>query len=296
MRMRKKIVLLGDSTVGKTSLIRRFVFDAFEDSYIATVGSKVSRKDVQVETSKGPVDLTLMVWDILGRQGYTATHARSFAGVHGAVLVADLTRRETLESLERYWIPSLLRVVESVPLVFVSNKADLTRSYAFAPEDMARLASKHNVGLADMLPEGLATSHATSARTGANVNAAFESLGHLLASGKAPEDPIKDLYESLVATGILRTTDKSAPVGALDAIIADFCEQAQAEFEDDRSAMIILRQELIRAGVDVRDPAKESILRVVDYLAEAETDYKDEATVKSNRVRRRQWAAAVSGL
>ncbi|MFQ5911456.1 MAG: hypothetical protein ACE5IJ_12170 [Thermoplasmata archaeon] len=61
-----------------------------------------------------------------GREGYIAFHARTFSGVHGALLVADLTRKETLSSLELYRIPSLFRVVENVPLVPACSKSDLT--------------------------------------------------------------------------------------------------------------------------------------------------------------------------
>ncbi|UCG71122.1 MAG: GTP-binding protein, partial [Thermoplasmata archaeon] len=56
--MKKKIVLLGDSAVGKTSLIRRFVFDLFEDSYIATIGSKVTMKEMKIKRPNRNVDLT----------------------------------------------------------------------------------------------------------------------------------------------------------------------------------------------------------------------------------------------
>ena len=290
MGVKKKVLLLGDSAVGKTSLTRRFVFDIFEDAYIMTIGSKVSRKELRIETPNKTVDLTLMIWDVLGREGYTAFHARTFAGVHGALLVADLTRRETLHNLERYWIPSLFKVVENVPLVFVGNKADLKGEFEFQPSDLAEVADKHNGGLREALRPPLSTTVTTSAKTGENVEAAFESLGGLLLSGKTPHDPIKELYESLVAVGISRTADRKTPVGALDGIIVDFCEQAQDEFEDDRMAMTVLRQEVLRAGVDVRSPTREGIRKLVEYLAEAETEFKDGLTVAHNRERRLEWA------
>jgi small GTP-binding protein len=201
MAVKKKVVLIGDAAVGKTSLIRRYVFDRFDDAYITTIGSKVTKKEITVRKDDGDVDLKLMIWDILGREGYVSTHARTFAGVHGAILVADLTRRATLETLERYWIPLLFKVVENVPLVFACNKSDLRDEVTFGLEDLQQTASRYNRGLDSALPEGFSTSLSTSAKTGENVEKAFESLGHLLLSGAQLEDPIKDLYESLVAMG-----------------------------------------------------------------------------------------------
>ncbi len=291
MAVKKKVVLIGDAAVGKTSLIRRYVFDRFDDAYITTIGSKVTKKEITVRRDDRDVDLKLMIWDILGREGYVSTHARTFAGVHGAILVADLTRRDTLDTLERYWIPLLFKVVENAPLVFVCNKSDLQDEVTFGLEDLQQTASRYNRGLDSALPEGFSTSLSTSAKTGENVERAFESLGHLLLSGAQLEDPIKDLYESLVAMGVHRQTDRSTLIGALDAIYVDFCEG----FDDDRLSMTLLRQETLRAGLDVNAPSKEALLRFVEYLAEAESAYKDEKETAASRDKRMEWAKRAEG-
>jgi small GTP-binding protein len=284
MAVKKKVVLLGDSAVGKTSLIRRFVFDQFEDAYIATIGGKVSRKDVRVAGPNGTVDLGLMVWDLIGREGYVGFHAGTFAGTKGALLVADLTRRETLESLERYWIPLLFKVVGPVPLVFAGNKADL-EGQVFTADELAAVAARHMKGASRVLPASLDVCYEASAKTGANVERAFESLGHLLVAG-TPPDPVRELYEAVVATGLRRSSDLTTPVGVLDAIIVDFSKG----FDDPKVAMVILRQEVARAGLDINDPSPEGILRAVDYLAEAEAEFLDQDRVVENRKRRRAWA------
>ena len=289
MVVKKKIVLLGDSAVGKTSLIRRFVFDQFEDSYIATIGSKVTMKELNLGRQVSTPKLTFMIWDIIGREGYHGLHARTFVGVHGAILVADLTRRETLQNLERYWVPFLFKVVEIVPLVFVCNKTDLTDEFEFDPDDLVEVAKKYNANVDVLLPSGLKSSYSTSAKTGGNVEHAFESLGHLIVSAKKIVDPINELYESLVALGIRRSSDMNTSVGALDTIILDFCDG----FDDSRLSMLMLRQELARAAFDINNPTKDGVLRAVEYLAEAECEYKDENTVKANLERRLGWANGV---
>jgi small GTP-binding protein len=289
MKIKKKIVLLGDNAVGKTSLIRRYVFNQFKDSYVATIGSKVSKKQCTIKRPHHSVDLTFVIWDIIGREGYHGLHARTFAGINGAILVADLTREETLDNLERYWIPLLLKVVDNVPLVFACNKSDLEGDYEFEPKDIVEIAERYNWSIENILPRGLATNYCTSAKTGSNVDNTFESLGHLLISNTESHDFIKELYESLVALGIHRSTDKTTAIGALDSIIVDFCEG----FSDSRTSMLILRQEIARSGLDINNPTRKGILKVVEYLAEAENEYLDEDTVLENLVRRKGWGRKV---
>jgi len=277
--------LLGDSAVGKTSLVRRCVFDTYEDSYVTTIGSKVTRKELRVARPDKTVALTLMIWDILGREGYASLHARTFAGVHGALIVSDLTRKETLRSLEQYWIPLLFKIVDKVPLVFVSNKSDKAGGFAFQLEAMAEIASRQNLGMEDVLPSGLATHYATSAKTGENVEKAFESLGHLVLAGRAPKGPVKELYENMMAMGASRNPANPTLMGVLDEIIVDFC----ANLGDERVAMSMVTQELIRAGVDVRKPTTEGLVKAVEYLAEAESAFKNPQEVIRNRERRMEW-------
>ncbi len=289
MTVTKKIVLLGDSSVGKTSLIRRYVFNIFDDAYIVTIGSKVSKKQFTISKDGQSTQLNLMIWDVIGREGYTSIHTRTFAGVHGAILVADITRKETLVSLERYWIPALFKVVQYVPLVFTCNKSDLHDQVSYDFNELQRIALKYNVNLSDVLPDRLSTSYLTSAKTGENVSVAFESLGHMLLSEKILEDPIKELYESMIAMGVSRESDKSTAIGAYDAILADFCEN----FDDDKLAMSLIRQETIRAGIDIRNPTKEGIQRVIEYFAEVESEYLDSDKVAINREKRIAWAIQV---
>ncbi len=289
--MKKKIVLLGDSAVGKTSLIRRYVFDQFEDTYISTIGSKVTKKDLKLVEEGNRIDLSLMIWDLIGREGYHALHSRTFVGTHGAILVTDLTRRDTLFTLERYWIPFLFKIVENIPLVFVCNKSDLKDEFEFQPEEIRTIASRYNGKLERMLPLGLEANYTTSAKTGSMVETAFETLGHMMLHCNEIQDPVTELYQSLVATDIRRSLDTSTPVGALDSIIIDFVEG----FDDSRLSMMILRQEVARASLNINFPDKKGILKVVEYLAEAENQYKSEKIVKQNLKRRINWVKKIHG-
>jgi small GTP-binding protein len=285
LTLNKKVVLLGDSAVGKTSLIRRYVFNQLESSYDATIGCKVTSKEIKILGPKKMERIRLMIWDLIGSKGYHALHARTFVGVNGAILVSDLSRRETLESLEEYWIPSLYNIVDEVPLVFICNKSDMKGRFEFEYEDLEDITERYNVSFDGILPSDMEYCYSTSAKYGGNVEKAFESMVHLVIRGEESSNPVNALYESLVATGICRSTDKTTPIGVLDAIIVDFCEG----FGDTRVAMLILRREISRAGINISYPTKWGICKVIEYLAEAENEFLDEEIVQANLERRFDW-------
>jgi small GTP-binding protein len=125
--IQKKMILLGDGAVGKTSLIRRFVVDKFDDKYILTIGSKIMAKAIQIDSDNEAFYLKLQIWDILGQKGYTKLHESSFKGTDGVMMVADITRKETLESIRSYWLAEVRNIVGNVPFIILVNKSDLIK-------------------------------------------------------------------------------------------------------------------------------------------------------------------------
>jgi len=155
----KKVCLLGDGGVGKTSLIGRYVLNCFSDDYVVSFGTKVSKKVIEYED----VQLTLMIWDILGQKSQKALHGAYYSGANGVLLVCDNTRPETLLHLLE-WKRDLEEVVGTVPLVPIINKADLPTALVGADIAAVRTALGH-----DFLY--------TSAKMGSGVQEAFEQLG-----------------------------------------------------------------------------------------------------------------------
>ena len=164
--VRNKICLLGDGAVGKTSLIRRYVLNSFSDDYIQTVGTKTSLKRIEVpyEDVDVTVDFSMMIWDILGQRDYRSLHSMYFRGAAGGLLVFDITRADTFQSLED-WKESFFRVVKPVPLVVLANKCDRMEHAAVTQEDMDNLAFRYKCPVLQ-----------TSALTGKNVENAFFAL------------------------------------------------------------------------------------------------------------------------
>lgn len=164
----KKICLLGDFAVGKTSLVRRFVYNLFDDRYISTIGVKVSRKTVVVPRAGDVVELTMMLWDLAGSEEFNQVRASYLRGTAGAVLVCDLTRPETLTNLSTY-TADLFQVSPDARLIIAANKSDLTDQQQIEPADVQTVAAQFN-----------APYYITSARTGDEVETLFRQLGGLL--------------------------------------------------------------------------------------------------------------------
>ena len=163
--IQKKICLLGDFAVGKTSLIRRFVEGRFEDQYLGTIGVRISRKTIARENGS----MNLLVWDMTGGEELN-THTRMsyLRGAAGALLVCDLTRRDTLTVFERY--ARQLRVLNSqTSLVFIGNKVD--RADRNISDDELFLICK---------ALGNSKFFLTSAKTGSQVEEAFVYLAELI--------------------------------------------------------------------------------------------------------------------
>jgi small GTP-binding protein len=161
----KKICLLGDFAVGKTSLVRRFVYSLFEDKYISTIGVKVSRKTVAVPRGDEVIELTMMLWDLAGSEEFGQMRASYLRGAAGAVLVCDLTRPETLDSLKTY-ASDLLGISPNAQFVLAANKCDLTEQQQLTEQQIEALATALD-----------APYHLTSAKTGGKVESLFRHLG-----------------------------------------------------------------------------------------------------------------------
>ena len=166
-RLRFKVCLVGDRGVGKTSLLNRYVFNYFDPAYRGTLGATLRYLNVQeAVTGRHLVEAETAFFDLMGE-----THVRDsfkdifFWGTQGFLAVADVTRPETVRSLAS-WIYAVQGVAGDVPYRILVNKSDLTADGRVSPEATALLL--------DEFPG--APYHLTSAKTGAGVERAFESL------------------------------------------------------------------------------------------------------------------------
>jgi small GTP-binding protein len=167
-QLTKKVCMLGDFAVGKTSLVRQFIEGRFDEKYLSTIGVKVDRKVLYLPREGGNVELTLMLWDLAGGPRRGPVVPSYYHGSAGAILVCDLTRPETLDGIDHY-IQSFLAANPAAKLVMVANKADLVTERLLSDEDLAEAASAH-----------ACPAFVTSAKTGEQVEEMFRTLGALL--------------------------------------------------------------------------------------------------------------------
>jgi small GTP-binding protein len=117
--------MLGATSVGKTSLVRRFVESIFSEKYQATIGVKIDRKLVQVDDTQ----VSLLLWDLQGEDEFQRVRMSYLRGASGLIFVADGTRPETLATT-RALRASAEETVGAVPALVLLNKADLADKWA----------------------------------------------------------------------------------------------------------------------------------------------------------------------
>lgn len=164
----KKVCLLGDRAVGKTSLARRFVYDLFEDKYFSTIGVRVSRKAVAVPRDGATIELTIVLWDLADSHEFDSTRVSYLRGTAGAVAVCDLTRPSTIDGLHKY-NRDLRAVNPGAQLILAANKTDLVDRRTVSDAQIKAAALDIN-----------APFYLTSARTGENVDQVFRHLAQML--------------------------------------------------------------------------------------------------------------------
>lgn len=183
-----KVCLFGESSVGKTSLMRRFIEDKYDDKYITTIGTKVSKKRITIDhpsKENTKVDVTLMLWDIMGQKGFRHLLQESyFDGATAAIGVCDMTRRETLTELKG-WMESILKVTGDIPIIIVGNKSDLADKAQVTIDNIREMAEKNvksgwREDLKIFIDKGKGPYLLTSAKTGLNVEETFRRIAEML--------------------------------------------------------------------------------------------------------------------
>lgn len=161
--IQKKICMLGGFSVGKTSLVKRFVTGQFSDKYHTTIGVKIDQKSLSVDDT----ELLLVLWDIYGEDDFQKVRASYLQGSAGYLLVIDGTRKETLE-VARQLHAVAMQAMGPVPYALVINKHDLYESWQVTPEMYEDLASNACLVIR------------SSAKTGKSVESAFTELAEQL--------------------------------------------------------------------------------------------------------------------
>jgi len=190
-----KIIVLGESGVGKTSLLLRYVENRFTLNTKSTIGANFLTKRMEI----GDKVATCQIWDTAGQERFQGLGTAFYRGSDGVIFVFDVTQRKSFEELEQWKKAFLIQVGQEgndkFPMIVIANKVDLEESREVPQKEMKEWCAKHNL-----------TWFETSAKEGANVDKAFEEIASLVISRMKPEDILYDTVD------LSLNTEKPEPV------------------------------------------------------------------------------------
>ena len=156
-----KILLIGDSSVGKTSVLLRFVDDKFTPEFQTTIGVDFKISTFEIE---GKV-IKLQLWDTAGQDRFRNIVSSYYRGAQGICLLYDITATSSFQSITKWHEESNKYLSESIPKLLIGNKADLNSSREISHEQGAELAESYGMEFIE-----------TSAKNGTGVKEAFEMM------------------------------------------------------------------------------------------------------------------------
>ena len=157
-----KILILGDSFVGKTNMLKRFLNNEFDMNTKETVGVEFGSKNFIF----GENDIIkAQIWDTAGQERYRSVTKAYYKGAKGALLVYDITRKSTFENIDNWLIDLRTNADKDILIVLIGNKSDLLDNREVSSEDAQTKAEQYNIAFME-----------TSAKSGDNISKAFTEL------------------------------------------------------------------------------------------------------------------------
>lgn len=170
-----KVVLVGDAAVGKTSLTTRFAYGTFTDSYIHTLGVDFIVKSIKLDN----FTVKLQAWDTAGQERYAGVRPIYFRGARGAILVFEVSKRQSFVNTEK-WLLQIRRYSGSgVPVVLVGNKIDLVDKREVDEDEVKVYATQKGMPYIE-----------TSAKTDHHVTDVFQKIAKLILTEELSKEQV----------------------------------------------------------------------------------------------------------
>ena len=167
-----KLLLLGDSSVGKTSILLKYISNKFDESSISTVGVDYMDKIIDYNKFK----IKLQIWDTSGEEKFRTITKNFYRNADGLLVVFDLTKKESYDHI-RSWINEAKENNDKLKTILIGNKLDLKNERIVAIDVAKQFAEKNNLKYIE-----------TSAKDGTNINESFQAIIDLLFDGKSSEE------------------------------------------------------------------------------------------------------------
>lgn len=163
-----KVLLLGDSTVGKTCFLMRFTENTFQEIHMSTIGLDYRFKKMTVDDGK---EATVQIWDTAGQDRFRAITKNYYKGAHGIILIYDVTNQKTFENV-RNWVTQIRENASEKAIIYiVGNKIDDRQNKVVTKEEGEKMAKEFNLQF-----------YEASAKEDINIASTFDSL-------------VKDIYK-----------------------------------------------------------------------------------------------------
>ena len=156
-----RISLLGDSGVGKTCIINKYLFNKFSENQQSSIGIEKNEKRLKMNDGN---ELKVIIWDTTGQERFKAMSTNTIKGAQGIVLVFDNTKKTTFESLPT-WIKEVKEIKDNIPIVLFGNKCDLIENADVEKDEAEEFAKDNNLEYFE-----------TSAKENINIEKGFKSI------------------------------------------------------------------------------------------------------------------------
>ena len=180
-----KVLLLGDTTVGKTCFLMKYTDKTFQDIHMATIGLDYRLKTMKLKSGK---DIKLQIWDTAGQDRFRAITKNYYKGSHGIILIYDVTNLQTFENVKN-WVSQIREeAANNVVIYIAANKIDMEAERKVSKQEGESLAQELGFPFME-----------TSAKSGININETFEDLVERIDKvyGNIPQKPNKNkLYKA----------------------------------------------------------------------------------------------------
>lgn len=160
MQISKKVILVGQVSVGKTSLVNQYVYSKFNEQYLSTIGVRINKKLLNL----GETEMNMIIWDLAGEASQHNTPQSYFLGASGAIYVVDLSNPQSFSGTFAD-ITYLKEKIPGIPVLLAANKSDL-----LSPEKLSAVVNEMT-----LKPDFI-----TSAKNNSNVNEMFVELAQLM--------------------------------------------------------------------------------------------------------------------
>jgi len=178
-----KLLIIGDSGVGKSSLLVRFADNHFSGNYITTIGVDFKIRTIEIQGER----VKLQIWDTAGQERFRTITSTYYRGTHGVIVVYDVTSGESFANVKR-WLHEIDQNCDVVNRILVGNKNDDPERKVVLTEDARRFADQMGIQLFE-----------TSAKDNINVEEMFRAITQLvLKSKKDQKDRLDDPKEGRV--------------------------------------------------------------------------------------------------